>query len=73
MFHRQHALEQSVLRREFLLQAGVVILLLHGNRSRVIIMGISYIFNLIFEINWAMSLIYFMNLRMKAELSVLSY
>ena len=30
-----------------------------GNRSRVIIMGITYISNVIIQISWAMSLIYF--------------
>ena len=30
-----------------------------GNRSRFIIMGITYIFNVIIKISWAMSLIYF--------------
>ena len=31
-----------------------------GKRSRVIIMRITYVFNVIIKINWAKSLIYFM-------------
>ena len=31
-----------------------------GNRSRVIIMDITYIFNVIIKMSWEMSLIYFM-------------